>query len=319
MHIDFSIMREKGFYKKVVEERKNNIKKVNEVGWKHVFVCPFCSTKNSRQKKFQKGYIKFNVCKKCQSIYAEMIPMIQNSAEYGSCNINEILTSRDEEKREYRRHRFGFERVELIKKYLPEHLIKDTSLTKLLDVGCNTGFFLEATSSHFNTVRGVEQNETIASFVSEELEVPIYNNLDEIKDITFDVITLFDVIEHVEKPIDFLKKCLSLLNKEGILVVFTPQWKSYGFDILDVESTQYYPTDHLQFLSKETVLYLAETLDMKLEMYETKGMDIYDVFAYLRDIKNVTTILKNETMDKIQEEINRTEYANHMRFILRRK
>jgi len=314
MDIDFNVMRERGFFNDVIKERNDNIKKVSENGgWKVVSSCPICSSTKSHTNRFQKGFSVFKVCEKCDCLYSTKIPSIQNSGEYDIKSVNEIISSRDEKKREYRKKRFASERIKLIEEHLTDS-IKDSSL---LDVGCNTGFFLEEAKEKFQRVSGYEPNKKMAEYLHDTFNIHTYTDIDKIND-KFDVITLFDVIEHVEKPMELLEKCKDLLFDDGFILVFTPQWKSFAFDILDNESNLYYPTDHLFFLSYKTVVKIANELNMKLELYATKGMDMYDVAAYARDVLKVNKKFDNEKLDTVQYSINGAGYANHMRFILRR-
>ena len=45
----------------------------------------------------------------------------------------------------------------------------------------------------------------------------------------FDIITAFDVIEHVLDPLNFLRKLKKKLKKNGIIFVYTPNIDSLGF------------------------------------------------------------------------------------------
>ena len=135
-----------------------------------------------------------------------------------------------------------------------------------------------------------------------------------------DVITLFDVIEHVENPLKLLENAYEHLNEDGMLLVYTPNHKSLEFEVLGTNNTQYFPSDHLFIMSSDTVRYLASRIDTRLSLLETKGTDIFDILAYDRDINGMeinTSILKKD-VNVIQNYINIANYANHMRFIFKR-
>ena len=42
------------------------------------------------------------------------------------------------------------------------------------------------------------------------------------KNLKFDIVTAFDVIEHVESPVNFLNMIKKYLKKNGIVLIYTP-------------------------------------------------------------------------------------------------
>ncbi len=67
---------------------------------------------------------------------------------------------------------------------------------------------------------------------------------------TFDVITMWDVIEHVADPVACLKKASSLLNDDGFLFIGTPDTASPVVHILGKHWYHYIPPTHLHFFSR---------------------------------------------------------------------
>jgi len=254
-------------------------------------------------------------CPRCGVLFNSYVPTVQNTGHYNIDDIKEALESPDGKKREYRKETFGLERKALITHFLN----KPIQQASLLDVGCNTGFFLELMRPECKSVVGIEQNEEMCKYVQNELQIESYTTLDGVEE-PFDVITIFDVVEHVENPFEMIYTAYSMLSPGGILVVFTPNWKSLEFDVLGDLTSQYYPTDHLQLFCKKTVDYITSKLGGTLEYYKTCGMDMFDILAYDRDIQLVdikdSYILKH--INKIQESINSAQQGNHLRFIIRK-
>ncbi len=324
MDIDFQEMRESGFFNRIYRDRKIDVERVEKSGgWKDVTSCPICKNPTSEKTKIIYNDFGINTyhCSVCNCLYDDKIPLSSNTGEYNIPSEDIIEELPDEKKKDYRKQRFGMERINIIKKYLnPEINIKDA---RILDVGCNTGFFLDVAKDHSDNVEGIETAKLLGEYAEKTLGVKVH--IVDIFDFNpkekYDVITLFDVIEHVSSPVDFLKKCKSLLNKDGIILIFTPNYESVAFNVLGIKSSLYIPADHLLFFSKETVEYVAKELDMKLEMYETRGMDMFDILAFERDVNKMdiskSVLLKN--INKIQNDIDESNRANHMRFILRRK
>lgn len=96
----------------------------------------------------------------------------------------------------------------------------------LLEVGCGSGIFLEPASRHGWLVHGLDVSRQAVDLTRQfcptarvtcaPLEEAGFNSG------TFDLIALWDVIEHVEYPEKFLRDVQSLLAPGGILILETP-------------------------------------------------------------------------------------------------
>lgn len=105
-----------------------------------------------------------------------------------------------------------------------------TESGKLLDVGCGLGFFVKAvlTSKPKWDAIGYEISTQAVAFANKENGLPnIFAGLvqnSKLPENTFDIITLWDVIEHIPKPHSLLTYLFSLLKPGGILFLQTPNF-----------------------------------------------------------------------------------------------
>jgi 2-polyprenyl-3-methyl-5-hydroxy-6-metoxy-1,4-benzoquinol methylase len=94
----------------------------------------------------------------------------------------------------------------------------------LLDVGAGTGFFLQLARERGWAVSGVEISATHVEEGQRRFGVEVLHGDFSTMDLpraAFDVITMWDLLEHVEAPGETLAKARGLLKPDGHLVIFT--------------------------------------------------------------------------------------------------
>lgn len=92
---------------------------------------------------------------------------------------------------------------------------------KVLDIGCNTGMFLDFCSELGCHTHGVELSHQAKRLCLDKGHA-CWPDMDSIPPgMKFDVLTLFDLIEHIFEPVSFLQRCRGLLNEKGKLLILT--------------------------------------------------------------------------------------------------
>jgi 2-polyprenyl-3-methyl-5-hydroxy-6-metoxy-1,4-benzoquinol methylase len=109
--------------------------------------------------------------------------------------------------------------VKLIKKY--------KNNTTLLDIGCGEGFFLFNASRAGYITKGVELSQDAAEYAKKEfglnVEVGLFEKI-QFPENYFDVVTLWQVLEHLSQPLTVLKEAHRVLKPGGLLAVSTPDF-----------------------------------------------------------------------------------------------
>ena len=68
--------------------------------------------------------------------------------------------------------------------------------------------------------KGIEPAKSIADFCRNSLNINVFSNkLDDEKNNSYDLITLFDVIEHLKDPVEYFKKIKMKLKKNKFCVI----------------------------------------------------------------------------------------------------
>lgn len=83
-----------------------------------------------------------------------------------------------------------------------------------------------------------------------------------------DMITLFDVIEHVDDPLHTIKTLKEFLSKNGVIVIRTPNLVSLEYELLG-EYYYSFKLDHIKYFSPNSLEALMKSCDLSLLYMET--------------------------------------------------
>lgn len=237
--------------------------------------CPVCNA-GACEEMFKKEGFTFVRCKECGIIYVN--PCLRDeqvSQVYQHQSYSDITKSLMEPSNLYRRERFGMERVGIINRFIPDL----GRPRRLLDVGCATGFFLEAAQAQGWHAYGIEANPFQAGFakknglnvqegIVEELDLPLA---------FFDAITMFEVIEHVKYPMLALQKAFEALKPGGMLFLYTPNYDCAERLLLGIDSHFIWGSNHLQYFTPATLGSTLQRTGYCIVHWETQGLDVEDM------------------------------------------
>jgi SAM-dependent methyltransferase len=103
---------------------------------------------------------------------------------------------------------------------------------RLLDFGCGSGSYLRRMHRQGWKVIGVDQSPTAVDYVQRELGLPaLVGSLphEDLRDGSFDVITMWQSLEHVHWPMELLRTARRMLAPGGKLIVTVPNIDSLPF------------------------------------------------------------------------------------------
>jgi 2-polyprenyl-3-methyl-5-hydroxy-6-metoxy-1,4-benzoquinol methylase len=162
-------------------------------------------------------------------------------------------------------------RLDLIERYQQER-------GRLLDVGCALGFFLEAAQHRGWQVDGVDISAHATEYAKTELGIPARcGQLEEVgfEPESYDLLTLWDVIEHVPDPVAHLRYCRSLLRDSGVVVISTPDIGSLvaratrerwmGFKLAE---------EHLYYFNRQTLSLALDRAGFEVLHLQAIGKDV---------------------------------------------
>jgi len=145
---------------------------------------------------------------------------------------------------------------------------------RLLDVGCAAGFFLVEAQRCYD-VQGVEVSEFSSRFARERFGLGVHTGTLQAAALpaeSFDLITLWDVIEHVPDPGPVLAECRRLLKPDGRIVLTTGD---FGSAYAQRRASQWHllaPPWHLYYFSRHTLRRLAERAGRQVAGCHARGV-----------------------------------------------
>ncbi len=179
---------------------------------------------------------------------------------------------------------------------------------KLFDLGAGWGHFMLAGKELGYDVYGVEISEQPYLYCVNDLKLPVdhidFFEMDESK--KFDVITMWDVLEHIDKADEFLAKCSKLTNMGGYLFLQVPQIDSY-FAKRHKDNWKMMGLDHVNYFGHDTITKILakngyEVVKIK-SSFELKLFIMYTILPLIKKLKGT----KKQTIQQANVSINAAE------------
>jgi len=240
---------------------------------------------------------------------------LQNSKNYSEESLEEYFVGTDIKElslQEIRKETFKDDKRRM--EYI-ENILNGDNSKNILDFGCGTGGFLKLLKNKYNSY-GVEMSDIYRNIlVNDDLEV--YKSIDKFN-ITFDIICLWHVFEHLDDPINVLTQIKNYLKPDGIILIEVPHAEDIlmtRYNNLEFKKFNYW-SEHLILHTKESLKKFIEKSNLKVNYI--KGIQRYNLSNHLYWLSNnkpgghrkwldlSTPILDNE-YENILNNINSTD------------
>lgn len=144
----------------------------------------------------------------------------------------------------------------------------------LLDLGCSNGLFLECAKQRGWNVFGTEYaQESIDYCANKDIKVFKSDQLpNEFFKLSFDVVTSFEVIEHINNPNEDLALVNKVIRKGGAFYFTTPNFNSLSRFILKEKWNVIDYPEHLSYYTSSTIDYLLKLNGYKKNYLITTGI-----------------------------------------------
>lgn len=198
--------------------------------------CPICKGVQHKHLYSIEGHNDFETnlhrCVECGAVFMNPQP----TEEYLDWFYNKVYYSKDHRRKMGWDENIGNVSASSLRNYevrmdLVESFINQTRYPRgvLLDIGSATGNFLMEAQSRYWTVQGLEVSEDAAQQSMQNYGINTVTgvmNEHLFEDESFDVVTAWDVIEHISDPHDFMANIRRVLKPDGIFAANTPNVNS---------------------------------------------------------------------------------------------
>ncbi|MBL7884487.1 MAG: methyltransferase domain-containing protein [Bacteroidia bacterium] len=146
----------------------------------------------------------------------------------------------------------------------------------MIDLGCSNGLFLECAKKRGWNVHGTEFAEECINACKKK-GIVIYKSDQLPKDLLaqkFDVVTSFEVIEHINTPNEEIELIKSLLRSGGVFYFTTPNFNSISKYLLKEKWNIVEYPEHLSYFTPKTINYLLKKHGFKKSFISTTGISL---------------------------------------------
>lgn len=145
--------------------------------------------------------------------------------------------------------------------------------TKVLDIGCNSGLLLDFAKSLGCDTAGVEYSEKSRKLL-ENKGHKAFKSINDTKE-KYDVITAFDLIEHIYQPNIFMEQCKNRLRDNGFFILLTGNISSASSNLCGSDWWYIKYPEHIVFPSRK---YLSNSSGFQvvewIKTYASKGYKV---------------------------------------------
>jgi 2-polyprenyl-3-methyl-5-hydroxy-6-metoxy-1,4-benzoquinol methylase len=318
--LDGHELRGRKFYDSIVKYRAEVLKKFkHRILQNEQHKCPLCGGYAAKQVlEWESGYL-LRECESCGAYSPNIdfqdasshITSVYASAEYQSKFIREIHNQF-----EYRKKVFGVKRADYVMQK-----VGNTADPTVLDVGCGAGYFLAELKDRGIKYRGLEVADDLVRYCRETRGLNVVQtSIEEEPDSAYDVITMFDVLEHLTDPVRVFKHVNRKLKPGGICIAYTPNINSVAYQLMGAKQNTLLPFEHVCFYSAGSFERLAELTNFQVTSLETFGLDLIDYFMEKEfDLREEFIQKFSDMTAVVQGVIDASGYANHFRVVFLKK
>jgi SAM-dependent methyltransferase len=289
--------------------------------------CPACGSQELLNQ-FSKIGFNYVQCKECETLfvnprpaYKDLMKIYVDSPSTRFWVADFFLPMAD-----VRREKIFSPRAEFIAERFP-----DMRSGRTADIGAGFGLFLEEMKLRWpaSDIVAIEPSIDMAKICREKGLSVLETTLEDVDpDERFDLMTAFELFEHLHDPLPFVEKVYSLLNPGGYLFLTTLNGLGFDIQILWERAKSVFPPHHLNFFNPRSMETLLVQKGFEIVEIATPGQLDWDIIegAYRHEgldpgrfFKTVSRYGTDEAKQNLQQWIRVNNFSSHMRVIAKKR
>ncbi len=254
--------------------------------------CPWCDSEKTQMHLWVKDLFltqePFEIyeCLKCGLLFTEPRPDVNSIGKY----------YQSEEYYSHQENKNGFipKIYESVKRVNLRHkrklATKGLKVGTMLEIGCGVGDFLHEMEQKGWNCTGIEPSKEAKAIAKNRVKANILNpdELASLEDESFDLITMWHVLEHVDNLKEEVTHLQRLLKKGGRLVLALPNYKSADAEFYREYWAAYDVPRHLNHFCRESINNIFKNTKLKLKKTDKLVWDAYYISYMSEKYKNHT-------------------------------
>ena len=150
---------------------------------------------------------------------------------------------------------FQQDRLRLLTPYLNKNVY-------LLEVGCSAGMFLNHVKGKVKEIAGLDYDTKSSKFTEELCQCKVYRDEKQLPKQYFDIVCMFQTLEHVHNPKEFLESILKSLKPNGLIYIEVPNLYDslvFTYDI-PIHYKFFFHQAHVWYFSEKSLKKLMTSL-----------------------------------------------------------
>ncbi len=155
-----------------------------------------------------------------------------------------------------------------------KYILKFIQQGKLLDIGCGVGGFMKTAKKSFD-VEGLEINSSHAKIgIRNDLKIHNTYSGEYMPTYKYDLVTMLQVIEHVESPRSVIEDAYRLLDKGGLFYIACPNFDSVSLGLFKEKHRHVSSFAHINMYNPEALKRQLRDVGFECLNLETYMLDI---------------------------------------------
>lgn len=258
---------------------------------------------------------KFWHCRSCDAVYLYPVPSIEEETYFYKKEFEKFMSSRSGQERDWSNAEAHIQtnqdQVGRRWKFLAPFLEPGTDI---LEIGCSSGFMLNAFRKEGLHCVGVEPSGEFLEFLHSN-GYEAYQTLEALKknhSELFDLVVHFFVFEHIRDPFQFLQENLKLLKPGGKIIAEIPCVNDPLTSLYTIPAFErfYWSVAHHFYYSPKSLKYVLDKLDLKYEMIPEQRYDLSNHITWLMEGKpggqgKYSNVFSQELIEKYKDDLKK--------------